>query len=141
MVGPNHLFVYGTLRRECANPMQRLLAKSATFAGAARMQGRLYQVASYPGLILTDGAEEWVRGEVHLLSDPSALLPVLDDYEGCGAQNKPPFEFERVGAEAILSDGRRVCCWVYVYGPTSRISEERRIVSGDFMDVPNGGDR
>ena len=121
--------------------MQRLLAKSATFVGTAHMQGRLYQVASYPGLILSDGVEEWVRGEVHLLSDPSALLPVLDDYEGCGAQNKPPFEFKRVVAEAILSDGRRVRCWVYVYGHASRISEERRIVSGDFMAWTRGDRR
>jgi gamma-glutamylcyclotransferase (GGCT)/AIG2-like uncharacterized protein YtfP len=122
---PNHLFVYGTLRSECANPMARLLERSATLAGTARVQGRLYQVASYPGLILSDGAEEWVKGEIHRLSDPLALLPVLDDYEG--------FEFERLVTEATLSDGRRIRCWVYVYGDASRVSEGRRIVSGDFM--------
>jgi len=129
----NHLFVYGTLRSECPHPMAQTLAKSATLVGAARVRGRLYQVAAYPGLILSDGAEEWVRGEVHRLSDPLALLPVLDDYEGCGTQNQPPFEFERVVTEATLSDGRQIRCWVYVYAHTSRISEEMRIASGDFM--------
>jgi gamma-glutamylcyclotransferase (GGCT)/AIG2-like uncharacterized protein YtfP len=133
MDGPNHLFVYGTLRSECTHPMARLLAQSAKLVGAARVRGRLYQVASYPGLILSDGGEEWVKGEVHRLFDPSALLPVLDDYEGCGAQNKATFEFERVVSEATLSDGRHIPCWVYVYAHTSRISEKKRIASGDFM--------
>jgi gamma-glutamylcyclotransferase (GGCT)/AIG2-like uncharacterized protein YtfP len=113
--------------------MAQMLAKSAMLVGAARVRGRLYQVAAYPGLILSDGTEEWVRGEVHRLSDPSALLPVLDDYEGCGTQNQPPFEFERVVAEATLSDGRQIRCWVYVYAHTSCVTEEMRIASGDFM--------
>jgi gamma-glutamylcyclotransferase (GGCT)/AIG2-like uncharacterized protein YtfP len=133
MAGPNHLFVYGTLRSECPHPMARTLAKSAELVGAARIRGRLYQVASYPGLILSDGAEEWVKGEVHRLSDPLALLPPLDDYEG--------FEFERVVTEATLSDGSRSRCWVYVYRDPSRITEELRIASGDFMDRTRGDSR
>jgi gamma-glutamylcyclotransferase (GGCT)/AIG2-like uncharacterized protein YtfP len=115
--------------------MARLLANSAALVGTAHVRGRLYQIDSYPGLILSDGADEWVKGDIYQPHDPSTLLPVLDDYEGCGAGNKPPFEFERVVTQATLDNCRPVRCWVYVYRHTSRISEERRIASGDFMDT------
>src|SRR5438105_3735016 len=90
---PDELFVYGTLRSGQPNQFARLLAEAATLLGPGRVRGRLYQVNSYPGLILSDGPDEWVKGEVYRLHNSSTLLPVLDDYEGCGSQDTPPFEF------------------------------------------------
>jgi gamma-glutamylcyclotransferase (GGCT)/AIG2-like uncharacterized protein YtfP len=110
-----------------------MLAEAATLLGPGRVPGRLYQVKSYPGLVLSDGSDGWVKGEVYRLHDPSALLPVLDDYEGCGSRHAPPFEFDRVLTEATLIDHRRIRCWVYVYCNTTHLSEESRIASGDFI--------
>jgi gamma-glutamylcyclotransferase (GGCT)/AIG2-like uncharacterized protein YtfP len=66
---------------------------------------------------------DWVVGDVFELRD-GATLVALDEYEGSE-------EFRRVPATAVLENGDLVECWVYEYiGP---VSEERRIVSGDWM--------
>jgi gamma-glutamylcyclotransferase (GGCT)/AIG2-like uncharacterized protein YtfP len=117
------LFVYGTLRRGCANRHARLLDRSAKFMGTARIQARLYRVKWYPGIRLREAGDEWVVGDVFQLRDPSTLA-ALDEYEGSS-------EYRRVLAAADLENGDRVRCWVYEYiGP---VREDRRIVSGDWM--------
>jgi gamma-glutamylcyclotransferase (GGCT)/AIG2-like uncharacterized protein YtfP len=131
-IEPRSLFVYGTLRSGSKNRHSRELAQEAEPLGPARMRGRLYRVASYPGMILSDETDEWVVGEVFELRDPETILPVLDRYEGCGECDTPPFEFERATSKAVLDNGRWVTCWVYVYGRRSQLFEEMRIVSGDF---------
>jgi gamma-glutamylcyclotransferase (GGCT)/AIG2-like uncharacterized protein YtfP len=91
--------------------------------GTARIQARLYRVKWYPGIRLSEAGDEWVVGDVFQLRDPSTLA-ALDEYEGSS-------EYRRVLAAADLENGDRVRCWVYEYiGP---VSEDRRIVSGDWM--------
>lgn len=117
------LFVYGTLRRGCANRHARLLDRSAQFLGTARVQGRLYRVQWYPGMTLKAKTDEWVVGDVFRLRDP-ATLAALDQYEGAN-------EYQRVLATAVLEGGNRVRCWVYEY--IGRVTAERRIESGDWL--------
>jgi gamma-glutamylcyclotransferase (GGCT)/AIG2-like uncharacterized protein YtfP len=117
------LFVYGTLRRGCANRHARLLDRSARFLGTARVQGRLYRVKWYPGMTLNSGVDEWVVGDLFKLHDPLTLA-ALDEYEGSD-------EYQRVLTTAVLEGGDLVRCWVYEY--TSGVTEERRIVSGDWL--------
>ena len=117
------LFVYGTLRRRCANQHARLLDAGAKFLGSAKVQGRLYRVKWYPGIRLKAQENEWVVGEVFHLRDP-ATLAALDQYEGTD-------EYQRVLTMAVLENGVRVRCWVYEY--IGRVTEERRIVSGDWL--------
>jgi gamma-glutamylcyclotransferase (GGCT)/AIG2-like uncharacterized protein YtfP len=97
------LFVYGTLRRGYRNRYARLLAERSDFLGPARVQGRLYQLHSYPGLRLHHGAP-WIAGELFRLRDARPLLSVLDRYEGS--------EYRRVRTVAAMRS-RRVRCWVY----------------------------
>lgn len=47
----NLLFVYGTLRKDVRNSMFHLLAREARFVGRARMQGLLFDLGDYPGLV------------------------------------------------------------------------------------------
>ena len=118
-----HLWVYGSLRRGCANQYARMLESSARYVGWARVQARLYRIDQYPGIRLVSGADEWVVGDIFRVTDPQTLL-ILDDYEG-------PNEYRRVNAEAVLETGERIQCWVYEYiGP---VSEDRRILSGDWL--------
>ena len=117
------LFVYGTLRRGCANRHAELLDRSARFLGSARVAGRLYRVDWYPGMTLGDEADEWVIGDVFELLDQKTLA-ALDEYEGSE-------EYRRVLTTAMLENGDHVQCWVYEYiGP---VTGECRIVSGDWQ--------
>jgi gamma-glutamylcyclotransferase (GGCT)/AIG2-like uncharacterized protein YtfP len=77
----------------------------------------------YPGIRLRGEADEWVVGDLFLVRDPPAWAE-LDRYEGST-------EYRRVLTMAVLENGRQVRCWVYEY--IGRVTEEQRIVSGDWM--------
>jgi gamma-glutamylcyclotransferase (GGCT)/AIG2-like uncharacterized protein YtfP len=79
-----YLFVYGTLRRDAAGKTHPLLADCAQFSAEAHTRGRLYRIAVYPGLVLSDSPRDLVLGEVYTLEAPDMLLSRLDEYEGCG---------------------------------------------------------
>ena len=98
------LFVYGTLRRGSPNKFAKLLADNSRFIGDARMRGRLHQFSNYSGAVPSDRPNEWVRGELFELLDPS-ILGRLDEYEGS--------EFRRV-LLTISLDGQELEAWVYI---------------------------
>ena len=60
----DRLFVYGTLMRGFDHPMAKLLAANADFLGDATCRGKLYLVRHYPGLVLSDEANDIVHGEL-----------------------------------------------------------------------------
>src|ERR1700677_5365684 len=89
----DRLFVYGTLMRGSDHPMAMLLSRAADFIGEARCQGRLYRVKHYPGLVLSDDAEDVVFGEVYRLRRRAELLREFDIYEACGEGFAEPTEY------------------------------------------------
>ncbi len=89
------LFVYGTLMRGFDHPMAQLLSRSADFMGEARCRGRLYLVKHYPGLVLSDDADDVVFGELFRLRQPAELLREFDMYEACGEGFAEPTEYIR----------------------------------------------
>lgn len=105
-------------------------AGEARFLGTARIPGRLFQVAEYPGLVLTSEPDRWVQGEIYVLDRPSDTLSRLDDYEGCGPNDPEPHEFERVVKDIVLDTGARGKAWVYVY--TGSTADLQEIGSGDY---------
>jgi gamma-glutamylcyclotransferase (GGCT)/AIG2-like uncharacterized protein YtfP len=119
-----HLFVYGTLRRGFNNRYARLLDRSAKYLGTALIRGRLYDLGRYPGIRLQAIGDEWVAGEIYCLRNAALTLAVLDEYEGSA--------FERVEANALLSDRVRLSCWVYEY--KRRVTEGKRVISGDWLE-------
>ena len=121
-----HLWVYGTLRHGCENPHAEMLARASRYLGPARVQGRLYRIDWYPGVVLTSAPEDRVIGDLFEILD-STVLAALDQYEGSE-------EYRRVGTEAVLDAGERVKCWVYEY--ILPVGESRRIVSGDWFGGP-----
>ena len=128
----NNLFVYGTLRSGFQNKFARLLAERGTLLGRARIQGKMYHLDSYPGLVLSSEPDEWVTGEVYRLDDAAGTLAVLDDYEGCGPHDELPYEFVRAIAKVRLVTGRHLAAWVYVYNQP--LPEDRRVLSGNYLD-------
>jgi gamma-glutamylcyclotransferase (GGCT)/AIG2-like uncharacterized protein YtfP len=134
----DRLFVYGTLMRGYDHPMAQLLSRSADFLGAARCRGRLYLVRHYPGLVLSEAAEDVVSGELYRLKQPEALLREFDMYEACGEGFVEPTEYIRQILPVTLEDasaGEASTCeaWTYLYNwPVAKLP---RIASGRFMET------
>ncbi len=125
------IFVYGTLRRAVKGDMARLLSRHADHVAQGRYQGRLYQVAGYPGVVPSDDPEEAVTGDVYALRSPKRVLPTLDQYEGCGPGFPKPTEYVRRRQDVLLENGTVCRAWVYLYNrSTDRL---RKIASGDFL--------
>lgn len=130
---PACLFVYGTLRKALGHPMFRLIEQYGKFVAAARMAGRLYDLGRYPGMLPPRTADDWVYGELYELAG-STVWTLLDNYEGCGAKDTPPYEFARFSHQVWLTAGHAEVAeaWVYLY--TGTVSEECRIPSGDYLE-------
>lgn len=115
------LFVYGSLRRDAKGKSHPLL-EAVTYLGDARVQGVLYRVDWYPGLVLSDTG--WVQGELYdiPISYADGMLTSLDDYEGGGYRRRKT---------TVVRDGEAPeDAWVYAYtGPTHTLTP---IDSGDF---------
>jgi gamma-glutamylcyclotransferase (GGCT)/AIG2-like uncharacterized protein YtfP len=136
----DRLFVYGTLMRDFDHPMAQLLSRSADFIGEARCRGRLYLVKHYPGMVLSDTADEFVFGELYRLKQPEALLREFDMYEACGEGFAEPTEYVRRLLPVTLGDAGETLtgeasiseAWTYLYNwPVTHLP---RIASGRFME-------
>ena len=128
----DHLFVYGTLMRGFEHPMAQLLSRSADFLGPAQCRGRLYLVKHYPGLVLSDGADDAVFGELFRLRQPAELLAEFDMYEACGEGFAEPTEYIRRMLPVTSGDGAASEAWTYLYNwPVTGLP---RIASGRFLE-------
>lgn len=114
------LFVYGTLQGRSRHPVAERLREMSRLVGAARTQGRLYDLGAYPALVASPHGEDVVRGELIELASPADSLPWLDAYEGP--------EYERRLVMVRLADESSVEAWCYVY--TTAMTGYPRIVSG-----------
>ena len=128
----DRLFVYGTLMRSSHHALARELKQRAIYEGPARFNGRLYRVAHYPGVVVSNAPEDWVFGDLYTLRDPG-LLKDLDRYEGCGPDDPPPTPYLRQRHAVTVSGGSDVESWIYIYNrPVDRL---QRIVSGRFSEA------
>ena len=125
----SHLFVYGTLMRRFGHPMHDALARGADFVGEAVVQGRLYDLGHYPGLVLSESRADTVFGELYRLHDDD-VLRVLDDYEGCAPGEPEPTEYVRRSVSVAGADGGVIEAWTYVYNRPGE--EQARIASGRY---------
>ena len=125
------LFVYGTLMRGYVHPMAKLLSANADFLGEVSCRGRLYMVKHYPGLVLSDDANEIVHGELYRLREPEALLREFDMYEACGEGFPEPTQYVRQMFSVTLADGTASEAWTYIYNwPVAKL---KLIESGRFL--------
>ena len=140
MAKPRCIFVYGTLMPASIGvmgfgPRARLAAESSPLAPAT-VVGLIYDLGSYPGLVLpvspagvqvrcgTNADVSRVHGEVLELKDPVRTFAWLDRYEGI-APGAPRCEYRRDVLQAELSGRAQgpqtIDAWVYVYqGPLNR---------------------
>ena len=125
----SYLFVYGTLMRGGKSPYARLLQARAIFTGTASVEGRLYNLGGFPGLVHVPGCGRAVHGEVYRLG-AGGLLDNLDAYEGCRESDPEPGLFRRERIEARLANGSPLTVWTYLY--TGETAGRPQIASGRF---------
>ncbi len=125
------LFVYGTLLSKSSHPMAKKLRNQSLFIGAGLISGRLYSLGRFPGLTLSDDPRDKVYGEVMRLQNPTGSFIWLDNYEACGQDAPEPRPYERVLLPVILTSGRHLDAWAYIY--KLPVSRARQIPTGRFM--------
>ncbi len=110
------LFVYGTLREGASHDMAHVLAKRACFVGEARVQGHLYDLGTYPGLVSSDDSTDIVIGELYGVPRDQwgEVIALLDDYEGCGPKDREPHEYRRSIISVTSSEGATHRAWTYL---------------------------
>jgi len=125
----SYLFVYGTLMRDFSHPMHNVLIKFANFVDKAKVNGCLYEIDGYPGLVLTKESL-FVKGELYRIDDEVRLFEILDDYEECSSKFPKPHEYRRIITQVFLSDGSIINAWLYEYNHP--IDYTKLIASGDY---------
>ena len=125
-----YLFVYGTLRSEFAIPMYQFLVRHADFFDYGYLQGRLYEIDGYPGLVLSEDTDELVYGEVYLLKNSKKIFKVIDNYEGLNLRWPKPHEYKRKYVEISLTKRKKIMAWSYIYNLP--VIDLYRIESGDY---------
>jgi pyruvate carboxylase len=125
-----YLFVYGTLRRDCGNDLHRLIARNSDYIGMATYQGKMYQVADYPGIVASESVSDVVVGELYLLSNTIKLLNVLDEYEEFDPANEAKSLFVRKEVTVDMK-GESFTSYAYVYNRP--VDEKTFISSGDYL--------
>jgi gamma-glutamylcyclotransferase (GGCT)/AIG2-like uncharacterized protein YtfP len=98
--------------------------------GEGRVPGRLCDLGNYPGAILDARSETNVTGEVFALPDGQSILPNLDSYEDFDPADRRTSLFVRERHPVMLSDWRRLECWVYVYNRNP--GEAPLVVGGNY---------
>jgi len=125
------VFVYGTLRRGGSNSFRM---NGAEFVSAGKVEGKLYSITWYPGLVLERGGKT-VEGDLYRVR--AAQLVALDDFEGISANEIEGAEYRRVRTEVSTDGGDVEVAWAYEWkGP---VDESRRIQSGDWLQAESIG--
>lgn len=124
-----YIFVYGTLMQSSGHAMHKKLSDGSEFISSGWLQGQLYQIHDYPGVIESDAVSDRVYGEVYRLTDLT-LLRQLDDFEQCSHAFPEPHEYLRKTVNITLPSGKKLRAWAYIYNYP--VDPARRIISGDF---------
>ena len=116
---PHLVFVYGTLRRGGSNNFRM---DGSMWMGAASVNGHLYEVDWYPGLVLDDSGAE-VIGDLYEV--PADKLDALDEFEGS--------EYKRVRTMVQTAEDKAMSAWVWEWD--RGIEGLSQIASGDWLAV------
>lgn len=115
----------GTIQSRVA----QTLHANASFLGEGLVQGTLYDLGHYPGLIIEE-VDSWVKGHVFFMPDPQQLIPFLDYYEDLNLEQPELSEYRREVISVQLA-GKTLDCWAYVYNlPPHKL---KTIPDGDYL--------
>jgi gamma-glutamylcyclotransferase (GGCT)/AIG2-like uncharacterized protein YtfP len=129
---PDHLFVYGTLRKGSAHPFARALHARAEYLGTAYATGLLFDLGRYPGAVFDAKPPGTIVGDAFALPNPDLILALLDAFEGL-AEATPYGEYTRQRI-AVRARGTKLMAWSYALVEQPRFG--RRIRGGDWLRRP-----
>jgi len=121
-----YVFVYGTLRRGGRLDIN-LQVPTPRYVGMGEVQGMLYHIDWYPGLMLGGDEAITVVGEVYEISPE--LEAVLDSIEQ--VESGPDSEYFKRELPVDV-EGRAYPCLVYEINP-QRVRGKQRIGHGDWI--------
>jgi gamma-glutamylcyclotransferase (GGCT)/AIG2-like uncharacterized protein YtfP len=124
------VFFYGTLMSGFKRPGRSLIDQSLEPVGRGWIRAALFDLGIYPAAI--PAADGKVLGEVHRMTDSTAVLSALDEIEGYRANEPDTSLYMRVETEAVLEDGTTAPVWVYFYN--APLGRAQRIESGDYLE-------
>ena len=133
----SHLFVYGTLLSGMTHPMHDVLSQYAELLGRGYINGKLYDLGNYPGLVLSNNQQKRVWGEIYHIREENELFRYLDDYEGCGRHSPRPHEYQRDMVSIHDSEEHGLLAWTYLYKRPVR--HLPLIPHGDYLYYRNKG--
>jgi len=127
-----HLFVYGSLRSGFRSPAYEYISRYFSFAGNAKVKGKLYDLGAYPAAIPFDG-EVYITGELYKVKDEAEFswaIGQLDDYEGISVEQGETAMYRRDLVE-VFSNDEKVKAWIYWY--SGDVAGYPLIESGDIV--------
>lgn len=130
-----YLFVYGTLLSEYGDiDSHKWVDQYAEFIGKAKMEGKMYMVDYYPGIIPCDAGEKYfVKGELYKLREPEKLFGFLDRYEEYNPIDPAHSEYVRKETKVCLNiDGKIYDAWVYYFNES--VEDLEFMPKGDFLN-------
>ena len=126
------LFVYGTLNTP-SNKFSKILKESSISLGEGEIEGRLYDIGNYPGVI-EDSSGHLVKGEIYRLKNLKVLKD-LDNYEDFDSKNPTNSLFIRKALIVIDKKGKTHRAWVYLYNKS--MDAKKIIKHGDYKKYKN----
>lgn len=135
MTENEYLFVYGTLLSEYGNiESHEWVSRFAEPLGKAMMEGKMYMVDYYPGIVpCLSGEKYYVKGELYRLKEPDKLFSLLDKYEEYNPMDPAHSEYVRKKATVFLkSDKQEYEAWVYYFNQS--VEDLEFMPKGDFIN-------
>lgn len=130
----DHAFFYGTLMAPFNRPGRQRITPKLVYTGRGSIRAALFDLGIYPAAVPADD-DSRVWGEVYAMSDPPAVLSVLDEIEGYRPSEPDRSLYTRVLADVTLEDGRVQQAWAYFYN--APLGRAQRIESGDYLEHLN----
>lgn len=128
----HYLFAYGSLLTGTGDRvLDRLMARACAPVGEAIMQGKLFDLGSYPGALPSSCPSDEIRGQLFLLKQPQRVLRMLDAYEGISLDTGYGEYVRHRVPVTLTATGHQVDAWVYFYA--GRVTGRPRIASGDYQ--------
>ena len=123
------VFFYGTLMAGFDRRSRAGVDAMLSFRGRGSIPATLFDLGIYPAAVPSRDSQVW--GEVYAMSDPDAVLAVLDEIEGYSPADHDRSLYLRDRTVVTLNEGRTEEAWVYFYN--APLGGALRIPSGDYL--------
>lgn len=127
--------MYGTLLSDYGDrESHQWVDNYAEYLGKAKMEGKMYMVDYYPGIIpCNKGEKYYVKGELYRLKEPEKLFGFLDRYEEYNPMDAAHSEYVRKLSKVELkTDGAEYDAWVYYFNQS--VEDLEFMPKGDFLN-------